>query len=75
MSMGERRRQRQQALWVAAEDIPAGPGHPFYRKLNSLLATHGFDRFVEELCAKFYHEHLGRPGIPPGVYVRMLLMD
>jgi transposase len=50
------------------------PGHPFYRRLNALLAEHGFDSFAEELCRKFYHQELGRPGIPPGVYFRMLLI-
>ncbi len=54
--------------------MPPAPGHPSYTKLNAVLATHGFDKFVEDLCAKFYHESLGRPGIPPGVYVRMLLI-
>ena len=50
------------------------PGHPCYRRLNELLARNGFDRFVEELCPRFYHAELGRPGIPPGVYFRMLLI-
>jgi transposase len=53
--------------------VPTGPGHPFHARLNELLAERGFDEFVEGLCAKFYHELLGRPGIPPGVYLRMLL--
>jgi transposase len=74
MAMGKRARQRQSEMWIAATDVPAGPGHPFYRKLNELLAERGFDDFVEGLCAKFYHETLGRPGIPPGVYFRMLLV-
>ena len=82
MAMGTRNRHRQQELWVATADIPEAPGHPFYRKLNQLLAEGvggsdgrvGFDTFVEYLCQKFYHEELGRPGIPPGVYFRMLLI-
>ena len=74
MAMGKRKRRRQKELWIAATDVPAGPGHPFYAKLNEVLAERGFDEFVEGLCAKFYHESLGRPGIPPGVYFRMLLI-
>jgi transposase len=74
MALGKRKRQRQKELWIAATDVPTGPGHPFYAKLNDLLAERGFDDFVEGLCAKFYHECLGRPGIPPGVYFRMLLI-
>jgi transposase len=39
-----------------------------------LFAEMGFDRTVEELCQPYYHRHLGRPSIPPGVYFRMLLV-
>jgi len=74
MAMGKRKRGRQQELWIAGTDVPRGPGHPFYGKLNELLAEHGFDEFVEGLCAEYYHASLGRPGIPPGVYFRMLLI-
>ena len=74
MAMGQRNRQRQGEFWIASTDVPTGPGHPFYVRLNELLADRGFDAFVEGLCAKFYHESLGRPGVPPGVYFRMLLI-
>jgi len=74
MAMGSRDSERQEQLWVARGSIPQAPGHPFYRRLNQLLAKYGFDRFVEDLCRPFYHEHLGRPSVPPGVYFRMLLI-
>lgn len=74
MAMGRRKMERQQELWIAAPDLPEAPGHPFYRKLNGLLDEHSFDRFVEDLCQEFYHEELGRPSVPPGVYFRMLLI-
>ncbi len=74
MAMGKRKQERQQELWIAASDMPQAPGHPFYRKLNALLGEHGFDRFAEGLCQKFYHDELGRPSVPPGVYFRMLLV-
>ena len=74
MSMRKRPGQRQQDLWVPTAKMPQAPGHPFYRRLNQLLARHGFDPFVEGLCQKFYHDSLGRPSIPPGVYFRMLLI-
>ena len=61
-------------MWIATEKLARGPGHPFYRQVNRLLATEGFDRFVEGLCAKFYAERLGRPSIPPGVYFRVLMV-
>ena len=74
MAMGKRQRERQSELWVAATEMPQAPGHPFYRKLNEVLTAHGFDGFVEGLCQKFYHDSLGRPSVPPGVYFRMLLI-
>ena len=74
MAMGKRKKQRQTELWIPTADVAAGPGHPFYAKLNDLLDDRGFDDVVEGLCARFYHESIGRPGIPPGVYFRMLLI-
>jgi len=74
MAMGKRKMDRQSELWVAVTEMPQAPGHPFYRKLNALLGRHGFDAFVEGLCRPFYHDWLGRPSTPPGVYFRMLLI-
>ena len=54
-------------MFLPAQSIARGPGHPFYTKLNAVLAEAGFDAFVEGLCAPYYKEG-GRPGIPPGVY-------
>ncbi len=61
-------------MWVATQDLPQSPGHPFYKKLNEFLAEADFDSLVESLCAPHYAENLGRPSIPPGVYFRMLLV-
>ena len=74
MAMGKRKRERQEELWIASAEVAKVPSHPFYCKLNQLLAEHGFDAFVEGLCQKFYAEVMGRPSIPPGVYFRMLLL-
>lgn len=73
MALGRRRRAEQEA-WVATTDLPKSPGHVFYRKLNQLLAEAEFDSFVEGLCQPHYADAVGRPGIPPGVYFRMLLV-
>ena len=73
MAMGRRRGGRQKALFVAAAGIRA-PGHPFYRALEGLLASAGFDGWCEETCAAHYAQRLGRPSIPPGVYFRMLVV-
>jgi transposase len=74
MSMSKRVSERQEQLWIPAQQVVRGPGHPFYRKLNEVLAAQGFDRFVEQQCGRFYAERLGRPSIPPGVYFRMLMV-
>jgi transposase len=75
MAMGKRR-QRQEALFVMASGLPKSPGHPFYRKLNELLAEAGFDRWIEDRCQGYYatQEKRGQPSIPPGIYFRMLLV-
>jgi transposase len=73
MAMGTRETE-QRALWVATADLPKSPGHPFYTRLNALLDTHGFDRFVEDRCRRFYAPVMGRPGLAPGRYFRLLLL-
>jgi len=76
MAMGKRRQERQEALFVATDGLGRSPGHPFYRKLNELLAEAGFDRWIEDRCRRYYatEEKRGQPSIPPGVYFRMLLV-
>ena len=72
MALGKRK-TKQSELFIATAELAKGPGHPFYSKLNEVLAEAGFDEFAEKLCAKYYKEG-GRPSIPPGVYFRMLLI-
>jgi transposase len=74
MAMGKGRKEQQGTFWVATQQLPQGPGHPFYRRLNKVLTEHGFDERAEELCRKFYAEALGRPSLPPSVYFRLLLI-
>jgi transposase len=73
MALGKRKRE-QQAAWVATNELPKSPGHPFYKNLNALLAEAKFDQWLEELCAPHYANQKGRPSIPPGVYFRMILV-
>jgi len=74
MSMGTRPRDRQPPLWVTTTELPTAASHPFYARLSQLLRTHGFDDFAEALCAPFYAETMGRPGLAPGIYFRLLLV-
>ncbi len=71
MGIGQRE-PKQGAFWVATQDLPKSPGHPFYEKLNALLREAEFDPWVEDLCAPYYAEGVGRRSIPPGNYFRML---
>lgn len=73
MALG-RREAVQADMWVATTNLPRSPGHVFYTKLNALLAEADFDRRVEALCEPYYADAVGRPGIPPGVYFRMLFL-
>jgi transposase len=73
MVMGKRQ-PKQPDLFIPTANLPLSPGHPFYRKLNQLLAEAGFDAFVEELCSPHYAKENGRPSIPPGTYFRMLFI-
>ena len=74
MAMGRQNRERQESLFVETSALVNAPGHPFYERLNGVLAFHSFDGFVEERCAKFYAETMGRPSIPPVVYFKMLFI-
>jgi transposase len=61
-------------MWVAVSELPWSVSHPFYEKLNWLLAEHGFDAFVETQCRPFYADTMGRPSLAPGQYFRHLLL-
>lgn len=72
--MGKKKRLRQESMWVAARDLPRSPGHPFYQRLNRVLAANSFDPFVEAACRRFYAPKLGRPSLSPGRYFRLMLI-
>jgi len=74
MAMGTRKdRERQEPLWYRSE-LPEAPGHPFYKRLNKVLERAQFDGFCEQHCQRFYHEKLGRPSLPPGMYFRLMMI-
>src|SRR5436853_186023 len=75
MAMGRKARQRrQEAIWIAQTDLPRTVAHPFYEQLNRLLEERSFDEWVEQQCARFYAEKMGRPSLAPGRYFRLLLI-
>src|SRR6195256_692214 len=73
MAMGTRDGE-QSPLGVATSDLPKSPGHPFYARVNAVLDADHFDRFVEQLCQRFYASVMGRPSLTPGRYFRLLLL-
>ena len=74
MAMGKRPAARQASpMWVDTSDLPTSDGHPYFERLNRVLADSGFDAFVEELCSAFYADRLGRPSLRPGRYFRTVV--
>jgi transposase len=75
MAMGRRKRRvRQEELWTATAALPVGASHPFYQRLNQILDDKKFDEYVERICAEFYAGEVGRPGLSPGIYFRLLMV-
>ncbi len=58
----------------ATRDLPRSAAHPFYTRLNQILDGADFDGYVQSLCQRFYADEIGRPGLPLGRYVRILLL-
>jgi transposase len=74
MALGKRKREQQETLWIPTGQISKPPAHPFYKRLSTVLGEQQFDDFVEKICAKFYAPKMGRPGLAPGIYFRLLLI-
>ena len=73
MAMGTRR-EHQEEFWIPTCILARPASHPFYERLNRLMTEHDFDRFVEGKCRRFYAATMGRPGLAPGIYFRLLLV-
>ena len=48
-------------FWIAHTELPRTVAHPFYEQLNRVLVARGCDEWVEQQCARFYAERMGRP--------------
>ena len=73
MSLG-RQADRQSELLLNWDELPRSAGHPFYDRLQDILRTAEFDRFVEDLCKpRYFSSAPERSSLPPGRYFRMLL--
>jgi len=58
MAMGKRASE-QAPMGIPTTDLAVSRGHPFYARLNAVLAEAGFDRFAEEQCRPFYAPVMG----------------
>ena len=65
---------RQEGLWTPTAALPVGASHPFYQRLNQILDEKQFDEYVELKCERFYADEVGRPGLAPGIYFRLLMV-
>jgi transposase len=75
MAIGRRKKRvRQEGLWTPTAALPVGASHPFYQRLNQILDEKKFDEYVEALCEPFYAGEVGRPGLSPGIYFRLLMV-
>ena len=73
MTLGERKQQHQQTVWVAADKLGGWQRNSFYDRLNQLLREIDFDGKLEK-AAEPHYEETGRKGLPPGVYFRMIFI-
>ena len=69
-----KRKPKQQSMWVCTAEVAKPAGHPFYAKVEELLARERFDQRAERLCRRFYAPIMGRPSLSPGCYFRLLLL-
>src|SRR5450432_2164993 len=75
MAMGRRKKRvRQEGLWTPTAALPVNASHPFYQRLNQILDEKKFDEYVEAICEEFYAGEVGRPGLSPGIYFRLLMV-
>jgi len=73
MAMGQRQAETQSSFWICYDQLPEGSGHPFYQRMNQILAEHDFDTWVQRHCEPYYAKQ-GRPGLAPPIYFRCLIV-
>ena len=73
MAIGRMPGEWQEELFIAASAAGA-LDNPFHGAPDRLLRKSGFDDFAEETCRELYAGRMRRPGLPPGVCCRMLMV-
>ncbi|MGD0859835.1 MAG: hypothetical protein ABR912_10985 [Terracidiphilus sp.] len=75
MATGRRQYLNRQAdLWSARKELASAPGHPLHKGRNAVSDEGGFDKVVENRCAKFSASRFYRPSLTPAIYFGSLLI-
>lgn len=70
-----KKKAAQSEFWIASDQVVTSTTGGFYAKLDETLESFGFAGKVRELCAPAYDKSgVGRPGIDPAVYLKMLMV-
>lgn len=71
----EKKKAAQPEFWIAADQVVSSANSGFFAKLEETLESFGFAAKVRALCAPAYNKSgLGRPGIDPVVYLKMIMV-
>ena len=71
----EKKKAAQPEFWIAADQVASPTKSGFYTKLEETLEGFDFATKVREACAPAYdNSGLGRPGIDPVVYLKMIMV-
>ena len=70
-----KKKAAQSECWIAADQVVTTAKSGFYAKLDETLESFGFAAKVRELCTPAYDKSgVGRPGIDPAVYLKMMMV-
>jgi transposase len=70
-----KKKSAQSEFWIAADQVVTSAKSGFYAKLDETLESSGFAAKIRALCAPAYDKSgVGRPGIDPVVYLKMLMV-
>jgi transposase len=70
-----KKKASQPEFWIAANQVVISAKSTFYSKLDETLESFEFSNKVRELCAPAYNKSgVGRPGIDPVVYLKMMMI-
>lgn len=71
----EKKKAEQPEFWIATGQVVSPAQSGFYAKLEETLESFHFAEKVRELCAPAYDKTgVGRPGIDPVVYLKMIMV-